>query len=92
MPLSAKKHKLPVLQVIDDEGFFIDINFDKEPFKSTKPQEANSNYFHLKALRVKQARKKILELLRQKNYLKSEPKECLQYVKFYEKRRFFPWR
>ena len=81
----CKKQNLPVLQVIDDEGLFIDLSFDKEPFKSTKPQEANSNYSHLKGFRVKQARRKIVEILKEKNYLKAEPKEYLQYVKFYEK-------
>lgn len=81
----CKKHSLPILQIIDEEGFFMDISFDKEPFKSLQPQEAFSNYKHLKGLRVKQARKKIVEILKKKQHLKSQPKECLQHVKFYEK-------
>ena len=81
----CKKQDLPVLQIIDDEGVFMDICFDKEPFKSARAKEANSNYSYLKGLRVKQARRKIVEILKEKSYLRAEPKECLQNVKFYEK-------
>ena len=79
------KHNLPVLQVIDEEGYFRDLNFDKEPFQSQKAKEADSHYSHLKGLRVKQARKKIVKILKEKKYLKSEPKACDHHVKFYEK-------
>ena len=81
----CKKHKLPILQIIDDEGFFMGISFNKQPFKSLQIKEASSHYKHLKNLRVKQARKKIVEILKERQKLKSQPKECLQYVKFYEK-------
>ena len=81
----CKKQNLPVLQILDDEGVFMDINFNREPFKSLKAEEAVSNYSYLKGLRVKQARKKIVEILKEKKHLKTEPKECLQNVKFYEK-------
>ncbi len=81
----CKKQNLPILQIIDDKGFFMEIPFNKEPFKSLKADEAQSNYSHLKGLRVKQARKKIVEILKETNHLKAEPRECLQYVKFYEK-------
>ena len=81
----CKKHNLPILQIIDEEGFFMDISFDKGPFQSPQPQAASSIYKHLKGLRVKQARKKIVEILQEKQHLKSQPKECLQHVKFYEK-------
>ena len=81
----CKKHKLPLLQIIDDEGFFMDISYDQKPFQSLDPQSADSIYKHLKGLRVKQARKKIVEILTEKQQLKSPAKECLQYVKFYEK-------
>ena len=81
----CKKQSLPILQIFDDEGVFMDIDFNREPFKSLRGEEAASNYSALKGLRVKQARKKIVEILKEKNYLKSEPKSCLQNVKFYEK-------
>lgn len=81
----CKKHKLPVLQIVNDKGCFMDISFDKEPFTSLKAEEARFNYSSLKGLRVKQARKKIVEILKAKNHLKAEPKECFHSVKFYEK-------
>ena len=81
----CKKHKLPVLQIINEEGFLKDIDFFKKPFKSQKPEQANLYYLELKGLRVKEARKKIVDILQQKDCLKSEPKPCDQHVKFYEK-------
>ena len=81
----CKKKDLPILQIIDEEGYFMDISFDEKPFQSLKPQEAHSNYTHLKKCRVQQARKKIVEILKEKNHLQSKPKACLHYVKFYEK-------
>ena len=85
---SNKQNGGDILQIIDEEGLLKDIKFDKKPFLSTKPEEANSNYSRLKGLRVKQARKKMTELLKENNHLKSEPKACLQHVKFYEKGEF----
>ena len=81
----CNKHELPVLQIIDEEGCLMDIVFGEEPFQSSKIKWANSSYSHLKGLRVKQARKKIVEILKAKNYLRAEPRECLHNVKFYEK-------
>ena len=79
------KHNLPMGQVIDEGGFFTDIDFNDSFFKSEKMSEAEVHYSHLKGLRVTQARKKIAEILKQKNVLKAEPKKCLQNVRFYEK-------
>lgn len=84
----CEKHKLPFLQVIDEEGFFKDVSFEKGLFQSQKLEEARSNYSNLKGLRVKPARKKIVEILKEKGLLKSEPKACEQFVKFYEKGEF----
>ena len=81
----CNKHKMPVLQLIDDEGCFMDIAFGKDPFQSSKAKWANSSYSHLKGLRVKQAREKIVDILKAKSHLRAEPKECLHNVKFYEK-------
>ena len=82
---AKKQNEGDILQIINEEGLLKDVEFGKKPFLSTKPEEANSNYSHLKGLKVKQARKKITELLKAHKYLKSEPKLCLQHVKFYEK-------
>lgn len=81
----CKKHQLPILQIIDDSGFMMDIDFNKEPFQSLTPVKAQSHYSHLKGLRIQPARKKIVEILKDKGELKQEPKECEQSVKFYEK-------
>lgn len=81
----CQKHNLPVLQIIDDEGMLMDIDFEKGKFQSLRVEEAQSNYSILKGLRVRQARKKIVEVLKAKNHLKAEPKKCLHSVKFYEK-------
>lgn len=81
----CKKHKLPVLPVIDDSGYFKSVVFDKEPFASRRPEEAQAHYSPLQGLRVQPARKKIVEILKEKGRLKSESRECEQNVKFYEK-------
>ncbi len=82
----CQKQNLPILPIIDDEGFLMDIAFSPEgKFQSSQAERANANYSHLKRLRVKQARKKIVEILKAKERLKGEPKECLHSVKFYEK-------
>ena len=80
-----RKHKLPLLQIIDEEGFLKDIAFHSAPFAGLRPDEAQKHYDPLKGLRVKPARKKIAELLKAKNLLIGSLKETLQRVKFYEK-------
>lgn len=81
----CRKQKLPTLTLIDEQGFFKDVSFHKVPFQSQKAEEATAFYSQLKGLRVLPARKKIVEILKEKNLLKGEPAECLQNVKFYEK-------
>ena len=80
-----KNRGLPLLQIIDEGGFLKDISFRSPPFNSLKPLEAENHYSELKGLRVKQARAKIVELLKEKNLLVGEPKETLHRVKYYEK-------
>ena len=80
-----RKQKLETLQIIGEQGFLMEIDFNQEPFKSQNPTEAQSYYSHLKGLRVQQARKKMVSLLKEKNYLKGEPKASRHHVKFYEK-------
>ncbi len=81
----SRKQKLPILQIIDDKGFFINIPWGQKPFFSLKKEEAKINYSLLKNLRILPGRKKIVELLKGKGYLRTEPRECQQNVKFYEK-------
>ncbi len=54
-------------------------------FLSLQPEKAGKYYSQLKGLRVQQARKKIVEILRKTSHLVSEPKATEQFVKFYEK-------
>ena len=83
-----RKHKLPLLQIIDEEGVLKDISFHAAPFFSLKPDEAQKYYDELKGLRVKPARIKTAEMLKERNLLIGEPKETLHRVKFYEKGNF----
>ena len=81
----CKKKKLPVLQLINEQGFLKELDFSSGLFKSENPESAQKYYSELKDLRVQQARKKIVEILKQTKYLKGEPKPSLHHVKFYEK-------
>lgn len=81
----CKKHNMPILQVINDEGLFKDICFKQGLFKSLKAQEASKNYSHLQGLRVRQARKKIVHMLQDKSYIIKVVPQGLKHVKFYEK-------
>ena len=94
-----EKHKLPLKQIINAKGFLNSIEFKlsdgsstmdsclrgNDVFMSLNPDKANQYYLQLKGLRVGEARKKIVEILKENNYLKSEPKPKKQSVKFYEK-------
>lgn len=88
-----RRSKLPVKQIVDLNGKMIDINFGVAPFESLNPAQANKYNAELKGLYVKQAKKKIAELLAQdgtsvdgKNKaLIGEPKQIMHAVKFYEK-------
>ena len=81
----CQKQKLETLQIIDEHGFLAELDFAKAPFKSKTPSTAQSYYSHLKGLRVQQARKKIVSILKEKGLLKGEPKASRHHVKFYEK-------
>lgn len=58
---------------------------EKNSFVSLNPDKANEYYSQLKGLRVGEARKKIVEILKEQKILTSDPKPKEQYVKFYEK-------
>ena len=81
----CKKYQKDILQIIDEEGFLKDIRFGVKPFDSEEPNQANVHYSFLKGLRVRQAREKIVDLLKEKQCLRSTPKQYPQNVKFYEK-------
>ncbi len=54
-------------------------------FTSLYPDQANKHYTELKGLRVQQARKKVVKMLKETKYLVSDLKQTEQFVKFYEK-------
>ena len=80
-----KNKNLPLRQIINEEGFLKEISFRSSTFHSSKPEEAEKYYSKLKGLRVKAARLKITEILKEKNLLTKEPTETIQRVKYYEK-------
>ncbi len=69
---------------VDQNGGLNRKNSDEE-FFSVQPALANQYYRELEGLRVPQARKKITEILKSKQYIVSEPKPVEHSVKFYEK-------
>jgi valyl-tRNA synthetase len=90
------EYKLPLRQIIDTNGRLVsDIDFDKKPFESINPDKANKYYSEIAGKTVKQAKKKMVELLSDKEAsanpdsgeapLKGEPKPVKHAVKFYEK-------
>ncbi|NCB49549.1 MAG: valine--tRNA ligase [Alphaproteobacteria bacterium] len=80
-----KKSGLPIKQVIGLNGRMLDVEYGKAPFDSLNPQKANENYSQIKGLKIKQAKEKIVDLLREEGALKGEPRPLVHPVKFYEK-------
>lgn len=90
-----REQKLALRQIINRAGCLGDIKFGTENFPSKDPVLAQSFYEPLKGRYVKQARTRIVELLRQKNGsalrakkrppLQAEPEPIQHAVKFYEK-------
>ena len=82
-----EKQKLPLKQILNADGFLKDIRFGplSPQFNSLQIEQANKYYGELKGLRVKQARTKIREMLKETKYLVSDPKPTEHFVKFYEK-------
>jgi valyl-tRNA synthetase len=88
-----KSSKLPLKQIISTEGRIRDIQYGIAPFTSTRPDHANASYIQLKSLTVKQAHRKIVELLSTEGSgisgsgkaLIGNPKPTKHPVKFYEK-------
>ena len=77
-----KKHKLPLKEVISRQGLLQPVDWSAV---SEDEAEAQHIYKHLIGLRVRRAREKIVEILKEKNFLVGEPKPAIQFVKFYEK-------
>ncbi len=88
-----KQSGLPIKQVINLQGIIRPITFGEDAFLSQNPDLANKNYQQLTGLYLKQAQKKIVELLASPESsvdgksaaLVGEPKTITHSVKFYEK-------
>ena len=80
-----RKSGLPLKQIIGLDGCLLDVEFGKGAFVSNNPAKANEFYKQLVGLTAKKAREKIVEFLRENNYLQCEPRPLMHAVKFYEK-------
>jgi valyl-tRNA synthetase len=78
-----KKERLPLKQIISKEGKLEDITFGAGVFESQNAEAANLVYSQIKGLYIKEAKKKMKDLLGE--FLIGELKETKQAVKFYEK-------
>lgn len=86
MDVEFWKHQdLPLRQVIGRDGKMMAITFGEGVYQSQTPDVANANYSKLAGLYVKQARKELVEMLREDGALQGEPKPTEHAVKFYEK-------
>ena len=81
-----KERNPPLKQVVSEEGRMrSSLSFTEGVFQSLKPSVAEKYYHSLSGLSLPQARRKIVELLRETEHLVSEPRPTLQFVKYYEK-------
>ncbi|MCO6431431.1 MAG: valine--tRNA ligase, partial [Deltaproteobacteria bacterium] len=84
---------LPAKQIIGTDGRIMRIEYGKEQFSSTRADLAKSNFDQLHGLTVKQAQRKVVEMLAapdsgidgKGSALVAEPKPITHPVKFYEK-------
>ncbi len=80
-----KQSGLPIKQIIGLDGRIIDQVYGQGNFVSLNPEKAKSYYDQIIGLKVKDARTKIVEFVRESGDLLGEPKPLLHPVKFYEK-------
>ncbi len=84
-----KTQDLPLKQIISPEGTICTVTFGEGPFQSVNPEEANINMKEISGLFTKQAKRKIVDLLKEKTEaLIGDPRPTTQTVKFYEKGQF----
>jgi valyl-tRNA synthetase len=84
---------MPARQIIGQNGRLIPIRFDAEPFTSLEAPTAQAHYDQLAGLTVKQAKKRVVELLMSPDSfgpgagpaMIGEPKALVHPVRFYEK-------
>ena len=77
--------QLPLKHVLDRNGCFKQVNMSEAPFLSQNSDVADRFYSELVGLRAKQARKIIVNFLKDEGFLVNDPKPITHPVKFYEK-------
>ena len=81
-----RKQNLPLKQIIRRDGRLReDVSWTEGVFQSLEPLTAQKYYKALTGQTLLQARKTIVQLLRESGDLVSEPRPTLQFVKYYEK-------
>jgi valyl-tRNA synthetase len=76
---------LPVRTVIGRDGRFESVSFGESPFPSKSPEQANEAYAELAGKTVRQAQRRIVELLSDHGLTLGEPRPITHAVKFYER-------
>ena len=80
-----RKERLPMRQLIGRDGRLLPVEFGGPVFDSAAPAAANAAYAQLAGLYAKQARTKVVALLKEAGAIVGEPRPTQQAVKFYEK-------
>jgi valyl-tRNA synthetase len=80
-----RTQQLPLRQLIGPEGRMRQVTYGESPFASEDPARANAAWAELTGKTVKQARARIVELLRADGALAAEPRPITHAVKFYER-------
>ena len=80
-----RDHKLPLRQVIGRDGRLSPVQFGTDLFDSADHNAANAAYAQLAGLYAKQARTKVVALLKESGALVGDPRPTKQAVKYYEK-------
>jgi valyl-tRNA synthetase len=80
-----KRSRLPLKQIIGLDGRILNVAYGEAPFDTLNGEQARSAFASLVGLTVKQAQKRMVELLREAGALASEPRVITHAVKFYEK-------
>ena len=75
----------PQKQLLDRNGRLRPVRFGEEAFPSLDPESAQAAYRELEGLSVAQARRRIVELLRDEDKLVGDPQPIRHPVKFYER-------
>ena len=76
---------LPTRTVIQRDGRFGEAPFGEPGWESDNPELAGRHYAELTGRTVKQAQRRVIELLRESDDLVGEPREVEHSVKFYER-------